>query len=120
MQTNEKHGIDLPIRPMAIIGLLQVGAIIAGTLGVRAAAKLFASGHTHWQMPMALWFNWWPALMLIPLAWIVLTAWIFSQPTLSDNTKSWSLAGGVVFLLLLICLTIYSVYKIIKAGEWVS
>lgn len=106
-----------PIRLLAILGLLQVGAIMAGTLGVRAAAKWFAASHEHWPTPIGLWFDGWWALMFLPLAWVVIAAWIWVSPKASDNQRAVPWIGGLALLILIVSFAAYSIYKIFKAGE---
>ena len=93
-------------RPQTVIALIQCGAIIAGCIATGVILKIF--GYSGGQdIPLLVLFvrNWGFLLIAIPLAWVLITAWM-------EERRGWysqrvTILSGLVLLVLMCWFLIY-------------
>lgn len=94
-------GIIEQHRPQTILALLQAGTVLVGSIGVGAMLK--ALGYSDIQeLPWLLVFvrNWGFLLLVIPLAWVVITIWMeFHQAWYS---KRYTILSGLLLIAALV------------------
>ena len=91
-------------RSQTILGLLQIGFIVGGSLFIRALTTSFDS--TEQDTPILLYFirNWGFLLTVIPMTWVLITVWV--ERNRSGYAKRYTLLSGIC-LTILLCWFLY-------------
>lgn len=101
------------VRNTVILAVMQVGVIVAGTLGAGVCHKLAFL----WEEPMpgwaALFYSYGVLGFIIPLAWGTFALIVERQTKLTDDFKDTVFLSGILILVLLIFLVIYA-----DIGPW--
>lgn len=92
-------------RNTLLVALLQVGVIIAGTLGAGVSRRLLAAlGVSILPLSNTLLMNYGLAALGIPLVWGILALALRQRPHISENLKALVLFSGILILLLLVAM----------------
>ena len=94
------------VRNTVILAVMQVGVIVAGTLGAGICHKL----EFLWHMPMpgatAIFYSYGVLGFLIPLTWGTIALVVERRTNLTDDFKGTVFASGIIILIALALLVI--------------
>ncbi len=90
------------VRNTIILAVMQVGVIVAGTLGAGICRKMEFLWHVPMPGPTALFYSYGVLGFVIPLTWGTIALVVERNPKFTDDFKNTIFASGILILILLV------------------
>ena len=94
------------VRNTVILAIMQVGVIVAGTLGAGICHKLSFLWHVPMPVPAAFCYAYGVLGFVIPLTWGTIALLVERNTKLTDDLKDTVFASGIIILIVLVVFVI--------------